>query len=109
MSLEKYAFRLQEMEYCLNYLDEIRESVVENKRVLAIKGMYRRKVKGGIMGSSKTGSIVFIEPEATLKFSRELQNLIFEESEEIKKILSQLTDFLRPQFCLIKSVLLTYL
>ena len=87
----------------LNYLDEIRESVVENKRVLAIKGMYRRKVKGGIMGSSKTGSIVFIEPEATLKFSRELQNLIFEESEEIKKILSQLTDFLRPQFCLIKS------
>ena len=87
----------------MNYLDEIRESVVENKRVLAIKGMYRRKVKGGIMGSSKTGSIVFIEPEATLKFSRELQNLIFEESEEIKKILSELTDFLRPHFCLIKS------
>ena len=86
----------------LDYLDDIRESVVENKRVLAVKAMYRRKVKGGIMGSSKTGSIVFIEPEATLNFSRELQNLFFEESEEIKKILSQLTEYLRPQLDLIK-------
>lgn len=87
----------------LDYLDDIRESVVENKRVLAVKAMHRRKVKGGIMGSSKTGSIVFIEPEATLNFSRELQNLVFEEMEEIKKILSQLTDFLRPLLGLIKS------
>ena len=87
---------------CSSDLDDIRESVVENKRVLAVKAMYRRKVKGGIMGSSKTGSIVFIEPEATLNFSRELQNLVFEESEEIKKILSQLTEYLRPQLGLIK-------
>ena len=86
----------------LDYLDDIRESVIENKRVLAVKAMYRRKVKGGIMGSSKTGSIVFIEPEATLNFSRELQNLFFEEYEEIKKILSQLSDYLRPQFDLIE-------
>ena len=92
------------LSYCqnLDYLDDIRESVIENKRVLAVKAMYRRKVKGGIMGSSKTGSIVFIEPEATLNFSRELQNLVFEEYEEIKKILSQLSDYLRPQFDLIE-------
>jgi len=86
-----------------DFLDDIRESVVENKRVLAVKAMYRRKVKGAIMGGSKTGSIVFIEPEATLVHSRELQNLLFEESEEIKKILSQLTDFFRPHLELIKS------
>ena len=79
-----------------DYLDDIRESVIENRRVLAVKAMYRRKVKGAIMGSSKTGSIVFIEPEATNAQTRELQNLEFEEGEEIKKILSQLTDFLRP-------------
>ena len=78
------------------YLDDIRESVIDNRRVLAIKAMHRRKVKGSIMGSSKTGSIVFIEPEVTNVQSRELQNLQFEESEEIKKILSQLTDFFRP-------------
>ena len=79
-----------------DYLDDIRESIVDNRRVLAVKAMYRRKVKGSIMGSSKTGSIVFIEPEATHLQNQELQNLIFEEDEEIKKILSQLTDFFRP-------------
>ena len=87
----------------LDYLDDIRESVMENKRVLAVKAMHRRKVKGGILGSSKTGSIVYIEPEATLNLTRELQNLIFEETEEIKKILSQLTDYFRPYLNLIKT------
>ena len=60
----------------LGYLDDIRESVLENKRVLAVRAMYRRKVKGDIVGSSKTGSIVFMEPEATHALTRELQNLL---------------------------------
>ncbi|MCJ7758105.1 MAG: DNA mismatch repair protein MutS, partial [Gillisia sp.] len=78
------------------YLDEIRESVVENIRVLAIKAMYRKKVKGGILGSSKTGSIVYIQPEATLNHTRELNNLQYEEKEEVNRILKELTNFLRP-------------
>ena len=76
-----------------DYLDDIRETVVDNKRVLAVKAMYRRKVKGAIMGSSKTGSIVYIEPETTLQYSRELNNLNFEEYEEVQKILRELTAF----------------
>ncbi|WP_298540370.1 DNA mismatch repair protein MutS [uncultured Aquimarina sp.] len=80
----------------LGYLDEIKESVVDNRRVLAVKSMYRRKVKGSIMGSSKTGSIVYIEPEATLQFSRTLSNLQYEEREEIVKILKELTNKIRP-------------
>ncbi|WP_026809267.1 endonuclease MutS2 [Arenibacter latericius] len=77
-------------------LDEIKESVVDNRRVLAVKSMYRKKVKGSVMGSSKTGSIVYIEPEATLRYSRELNNLAFEEREEIQKILKDLTNKIRP-------------
>ena len=79
----------------LDYLDDIRESVVENKRVLAVKSMYRRKVNGAIMGGSKTGSIVYIEPETTLNYSRELNNLEYEEKEEVIKILKELTDYIR--------------
>ncbi|WP_298421358.1 DNA mismatch repair protein MutS [uncultured Kordia sp.] len=78
------------------YLDEIRETVVDNRRVLAVKAMHRRKVKGAIMGSSKTGSIVYIEPEITLQYSRELTNLEYEEKEEVTRILKELTDFVRP-------------
>tara|TARA_R110001583_G_scaffold412_2_gene3773 strand:+ start:16762 stop:18975 length:2214 start_codon:yes stop_codon:yes gene_type:complete len=77
------------------YLDEIRESVVDNQRVLAVSAMHRRKVKGSLVGSSKTGSIVFIAPEATLQFSRELQNLMYEEHQEIIRILKELTNSLR--------------
>jgi DNA mismatch repair protein MutS2 len=87
----------------LDYLDEIRESVVENKRVLAVKAMYRRKVKGAIMGGSKTGSIVYIEPETTLQYSRELNNLEYEEKEEVVKILKSLTDYIRLYLPLLTS------
>ncbi len=79
----------------LDYLDDIRESVVDNRRVLAVKAMYRRKVKGAIMGGSKTGSIVYIEPETTLQHTRELNNLEYEEKEEVIKILKELTAYIR--------------
>ena len=79
----------------LEYLDDIRESVVDNRRVLAVKAMYRRKVKGAIMGGSKTGSIVYIEPETTLQHTRELNNLEYEEKEEVIKILKELTNYIR--------------
>ncbi|MEH6408535.1 MAG: DNA mismatch repair protein MutS, partial [Leeuwenhoekiella sp.] len=78
------------------YLDEIRESVVDNVRVLAVSAMHRRKVKGAILGNSKTGSIVYIQPEATMNHQRELNNLVYEEKEEVKRILKELTNFVRP-------------
>jgi DNA mismatch repair protein MutS2 len=87
----------------LGYLDDIKESFVENRRVLAVLAMYRRKVKGSILGSSKTGSIAYIEPEATLKYSRELNNLEYEEKEEVTRILKQLTNDIRPFHELIVS------
>ncbi|MCD2258959.1 endonuclease MutS2 [Psychroserpens luteolus] len=87
----------------LDYLDDIRESVVENKRVLAVKAMYRRKVKGSIMGSSKTGSIVYIQPEQTFQYARELNNLEFDESEEVDKILRNLTEYIRPYTALLQQ------
>lgn len=86
-----------------DYLDEIRESVVENRRVLAVKAMYRKKVRGAVLGSSKTGSIVYIEPQETLEYANELSNLLYEEDEEIKRILKALTEFIRPHTDLLAS------
>jgi len=87
----------------LGYLDDIRETIVDNRRVLAVLAMYRRKVKGTILGNSKTGSITYIEPEATLRYSRELGNLEYEEKEEITRILKQLTNVIRPYLELLKQ------
>ena len=79
-----------------DYLDEIRESVVDNKRVLAVKAMHRKKVNGVVMGQSKTGSIVYIEPQQTLEYAQELSALMYQEIEEVKRLLKWLTDALRP-------------
>lgn len=87
----------------LGYLDEIKESFVDNRRVLAVLAMCRRKVKGAILGSSKTGSIAYIEPEATFRYSRELSNLEYEEREEIIRILKKLSNDIRPFLVLLKQ------
>ena len=85
------------------YLDEIRETIVDNRRVLAVKAMYRKKINGAVLGNSKTGSIVYIEPQETLEFTNELSNLLYEEQEEIKRILKALTAYIRPYESYIES------
>ena len=85
------------------YLDDIRESVVDNQRVLAVQNMHRKKVKGSLLGSSKTGSIVFIAPQATLELHREIQNLQHDEKQEINRLLKALTETIRPFFPLFTS------
>ena len=89
----------------LGYLDDIRETIVDNHRVLAVLAMYRRKVKGNFLGTSKTGNIVYIAPQATLNYDRELQNLLFEEQQEVTKILKELANTIRPFVPLLHSYL----
>jgi len=94
-----------------DFLDDIRESVVDNQRVLAVLSMYRKKVKGALLGNSKTGSIVYVAPEATLKINQRLQDLVYEEQQEIIRILKILTNEIRPYTKLLKQyqVYLTHL
>ena len=87
-ALERYHAR--------DLLDEIRESVVDNRRVLAVKAMHRKKVSGIPLGTSKTGSIIYMEPLETQEYANELGNLLYEETEEIKRILKELTEYVRP-------------
>ncbi|MFT5435598.1 MAG: DNA mismatch repair protein MutS2 [Ulvibacter sp.] len=79
-----------------DYLDDIRETIVDNRRVLAVKAMYRKKINGAVLGNSKTGSLVYIEPQETLEYTNELSNLQYEEQEEVKRILKELTEYIRP-------------
>lgn len=87
------------------YLDDIKETVIDNQRVLAVMAMHRRKVEGSLLGSSKSGSIVYIAPQATLAYSREYQNLIYEEKQEIIKILRDLATTIRPFISLLNEYL----
>ena len=85
------------------YLDDIRETVIDNQRVLAVLAMYRRKVGGSVLGSSKSGNIVYIFPKESLKYSNEYSNLIYDEKQEIIAILRRLANDIRPYAPLIES------
>ena len=79
------------MAYHSDYLDDIRESVIGNRRVLAVKSFQRKRVKGQFLGTSKTGSITFIEPESVQGPRREYEELKEEEKHVIIQILLDLT------------------
>lgn len=79
----------------LGYLDEIRESSMHDRRVLAVIATYKKKVKGQVMSTSKGGSIIYIEPEQSARLQNDFFNLQQEEREEIRAILKAITSFLR--------------
>ena len=85
------------------YLDDIKETVVDNQRVLAVSAMHRKKVAGSLLGASKSGKIVYIAPQATLSYSREYQNLIYDEKQEVVKILRELAATIRPSVFLMEA------
>ncbi|WP_299104160.1 DNA mismatch repair protein MutS [uncultured Tenacibaculum sp.] len=93
------------------YLDDIKETIIDNQRVLAVTAMHRKKIKGSLLGSSKSGNIVYIAPQATLARSRELQNLIYEEKQEVVKVLRALAEEIRPYVSLLEAyvIFLTHL
>ncbi len=91
-----YKFRQELKKYgTQNFLDPIQESVVDNKRVLAVKSAYKRRVDGTVLGESKTGSIVFVEPTSMMRVNRALQQLMSDERQEVIKVLKSLTEELR--------------
>ncbi len=95
----------------LVFLDDIKETVVDDKRVLAVLSSVRKRVKGRLLGTSKTGSISFIEPESVQKPNRELEELKEEEGKEIIKILRNLTSVIAVHKSLLEEYeeLLEYL
>lgn len=50
-----------------DFLDDIKESIIDDQRVLAVKSGFKKRVPGRVLGLSKTGSITYIQPESVVK------------------------------------------
>ncbi len=74
-----------------DFLEDIRESIIDDQRVLAVKSGFKKRVPGRVAGISKTGSITYIQPESVVKHYFKLRENIEEEKKEIDKILRNLT------------------
>lgn len=77
----------------LGVLGDFRESVHENKRVLAINAAYKGRVNGIFHGSSAKNSLYFVEPAEMIEINNEIAILEEQEKREIKRILMALTTY----------------
>ncbi|MFN5734887.1 MAG: endonuclease MutS2 [Flavobacteriales bacterium] len=85
------------------FLAETHESFVANRRVLSVQSTYKRRVPGSILGTSKTGSLTFIEPKVNEPLSYELDCLLDDERSEMYRILKGLTHTIRHYLPLIEA------
>jgi DNA mismatch repair protein MutS2 len=74
-----------------NILGDTHEAFYNERRVLTVLASHKRSVAGNIVGSSKTGSLVYVEPQINVELNNELELQIDEERKEIYRILKVLT------------------
>jgi DNA mismatch repair protein MutS2 len=86
-----------------NVLGDTKEAFVNDRRVLTILSTHKRKISGTVVGSSKTGSLTFIEPQINIELNNELEMLLDDERKEIYRILQALTKEIAVFLPLIQS------
>lgn len=74
-----------------NILGDTKETFVNDRRVLTVLSTHKRKIPGTVVGSSKTGSLTFIEPIANVALNNEFELLLDDERKETYRILQVLT------------------
>ncbi|MDP4716141.1 MAG: DNA mismatch repair protein MutS [Flavobacteriales bacterium] len=87
------------------FLGDTGESYLLDRRVLSVLSVYKRKVPGNVLGTSKTGVLTYIEPAVNTLLNSQLEMLFGDERAEIRKILQRLTKYLSGHATMLKSVL----
>lgn len=71
-------------------------SVRDGKTVIPVSAANKRKLDGFIHDESATGRTFYVEPVEVVELNNELRELEYAERREIVRILTELTDSLRP-------------
>jgi DNA mismatch repair protein MutS2 len=85
------------------FLGDTGEAYLNERKVLAVYSTHKRKVPGIVISSSKTGSLTYIEPEINIQLNFELESLMDDERNEIRRILKELTQSIRHELPAIRN------
>lgn len=83
--------------------DDLGPTLRDGRMVLPVPAEHKRHVKGFIHDASSSGQTLFIEPEELLNANNELKDLDLKERQEVVKILTKLTDKIRPEIPSLKN------
>jgi len=84
------------------FLAETVEAYINDRRVLSVLSNYKRQVPGNALGASKTGAFTYIEPMENMALNNELEMLLDDERNEIRRIFLALTNEIRRHLPLIE-------
>ncbi|MBQ7489775.1 MAG: Smr/MutS family protein [Bacteroidales bacterium] len=86
------------------FVKEDAEMTIRNGRLcIPVPAQFKRKVRGFIHDESATGQTVFIEPTEVFDANNELKDLLNAEKREIIRILTEITNEIRPAIPNLKS------
>ncbi|MDD7134903.1 MAG: Smr/MutS family protein [Bacteroidales bacterium] len=71
-------------------------TIRDGKLLIPVNSSSKRKIPGFVHDTSATGKTSFIEPAELIEIDNEIANLRVEEAQEIHRILSDFSDFVRP-------------
>jgi len=79
------------------YTDEGVTVALRNGRmVIPVNAASKRQLKGYIQDQSSTGQTVFVEPAESIEISNEIKELEYQQRREIIRLLTKVTDAIRP-------------
>ncbi|MBR0026355.1 MAG: endonuclease MutS2, partial [Clostridia bacterium] len=96
---EKVRERLNTMIRSTSYQKYLQEPIVtirNGRYVVPVRQEYRQQVPGLVHDQSGSGATLYIEPTSVVELGNEYKKLLSEESEEISRILAELTSLAEP-------------
>ena len=87
--------------------NDVQPSLRDGRLVLPVSAMNKRKLHGIVHDESATGKTVFIEPDAIVEANNRIRETEAEIAREIIRILTDVTDLIRPHLDELAAVLET--
>lgn len=76
---------------------DVSPSIRDGRLVIPVAPMHKRRIRGIVHDESATGKTVFIEPEVVVEANNRIRELQADEKREIIRILTDLTNQIRPR------------